>query len=200
MLHAGVCQGRLSTAVCVVEHSYIYGVKPYQGPVSRPRSYQCGYCQGASRSNNHKHIHTVLSAPDCSLTNHLTHKHQPKTHHLRLLPVFDPALLACAEGISYLGVYGLVAWSLYTKATTGSGLPAGPSGLLGALEGFSFLTVLACKQRQHNQGGAREGCLVTSRAVGHGREGCGQRAVFTAQNMSQCATAWFSTVLIHPTG
>jgi hypothetical protein len=146
--------------------------------------------------------------PHCALSSRLFPHQSPHPqapaqntfHHLWLLPVFDPALLACAEGISYLGVYGLVAWSLYTKATTGSGLPAGPSGLLGAVEGFSFLTVLACKQRQHNQGGAREGCLVTSRAVGHGREGCGQQAVFTAQNMSQCVTAWFSTVLIHPTG
>lgn len=48
-----------------------------------------------------------------------------------------------AEGISYLGVYGIAAWSIYTKATTGSGLPAGPSGLLGAVEGISFLSVLA---------------------------------------------------------
>lgn len=54
-------------------------------------------------------------------------------------------LLTAAEGISYLGVYGIVAWSLYTKVSTGSGLPAGPSGLLGAVEGFSYLTVLACK-------------------------------------------------------
>jgi hypothetical protein len=54
-------------------------------------------------------------------------------------------LLPAAEGISFLGVYGVVAWSLYTKVSTGSGLPAGPSGLLGAVEGFSYLTVLACK-------------------------------------------------------
>lgn len=39
-------------------------------------------------------------------------------------------------------VVGLVAWSLYTKATTGSGLPAGPAGLLGAVEGFSYLSLL----------------------------------------------------------
>lgn len=50
-----------------------------------------------------------------------------------------------AEGVSFLGVYGIVAWSLYTKVSTGSGLPAGPSGLLGAVEGLSYLTVLACE-------------------------------------------------------
>jgi hypothetical protein len=39
-------------------------------------------------------------------------------------------------------VVGLVAWSLYTKKETGSGLPAGPGGILGAAEGFSYLTLL----------------------------------------------------------
>lgn len=52
---------------------------------------------------------------------------------------------SAAEGISFLGVYGIVAWSLYTKVSTGTGLPAGPSGLLGAVEGLSYLTVLACE-------------------------------------------------------
>ncbi len=39
-------------------------------------------------------------------------------------------------------IVGLVAWSLYTKVKTGSGLPAGPSGLLGAAEGFSYLSLV----------------------------------------------------------
>jgi hypothetical protein len=65
-----------------------------------------------------------------------------------MLPLFS-----LAEGISFLGVYGIVAWSLYTKATTGSGLPAGPSGLLGAVEGVSFLTVLACESSHFEQAG-----------------------------------------------
>lgn len=47
------------------------------------------------------------------------------------------------EGISYLVVVGVIAWSLYSKATTGTGLPAGPGGLLGAVEGVSYLTLLA---------------------------------------------------------
>eukprot|EP00980_Cylindrotheca_fusiformis_P031151 scaffold25895_cov108-Cylindrotheca_fusiformis.AAC.4 len=47
-----------------------------------------------------------------------------------------------------LGVSGLVAqpivWvSLYFVATTGAGLPSGPFGLIGALEGISYLAVVA---------------------------------------------------------
>lgn len=34
-------------------------------------------------------------------------------------------------------------YSLFTKVKTGSGLPAGPAGVLGAAEGLSFLAVLA---------------------------------------------------------
>ncbi|EFN52788.1 hypothetical protein CHLNCDRAFT_26478, partial [Chlorella variabilis] len=51
--------------------------------------------------------------------------------------------LGAAEGISYLVILGIVAWSAATKASTGSGLPAGPAGLLGAVEGFSYLSLLA---------------------------------------------------------
>jgi hypothetical protein len=39
-------------------------------------------------------------------------------------------------------VVGIVAWSLYTKKETGSGLPAGPGGILGAAEGFSYLALV----------------------------------------------------------
>lgn len=46
------------------------------------------------------------------------------------------------EGISYLAVLGIVAWSAATKARTGSGLPPGPAGLLGAVEGVSYLSLL----------------------------------------------------------
>jgi len=51
--------------------------------------------------------------------------------------------LGALEGLSYLAILGIVGWSVYTKATSGSGLPAGPSGLLGAVEGFSYLSLLA---------------------------------------------------------
>ncbi len=41
-------------------------------------------------------------------------------------------MIGAAEGISYLVVIGFVASSLLSKAISGSGLPAGPRGLLGA--------------------------------------------------------------------
>eukprot|EP00250_Pteridium_aquilinum_P034842 c81_g1_i1 orf=145-678(+) len=37
----------------------------------------------------------------------------------------------------------VVAWSLFTLKTTGCGLPPGPGGAIGALEGVSYLAVLA---------------------------------------------------------
>ncbi|KAE9606711.1 hypothetical protein Lalb_Chr09g0322501 [Lupinus albus] len=36
----------------------------------------------------------------------------------------------------------VIAWSLYTLKTTGCGLPPGPGGSIGALEGVSYLVVL----------------------------------------------------------
>ncbi|KAG6542327.1 hypothetical protein Mapa_016252 [Marchantia paleacea] len=36
----------------------------------------------------------------------------------------------------------VVAWSLYTLKTTGCGLPPGPGGAIGALEGVSYLAIL----------------------------------------------------------
>ncbi|KAL2645366.1 hypothetical protein R1flu_012953 [Riccia fluitans] len=36
----------------------------------------------------------------------------------------------------------VVAWSLYTLKTTGCGLPPGPGGAIGALEGVSYLVIL----------------------------------------------------------
>ena len=57
-----------------------------------------------------------------------------------------PLLLANSKGRFSAAPLGLqVGWSAYTKATTGSGLPAGPSGLLGAVEGFAYLSLLAGK-------------------------------------------------------
>lgn len=37
---------------------------------------------------------------------------------------------------------GIVVWSIVTKVRTGSGLPAGPFGLLGAAEGLAYLTLV----------------------------------------------------------
>ena len=50
--------------------------------------------------------------------------------------------LGAAEGLSYLAVVGIFGASIVKKIRTGSGLPAGPAGLLGAAEGLSFLVVL----------------------------------------------------------
>lgn len=36
----------------------------------------------------------------------------------------------------------VIGWSLYTLKTTGCGLPPGPAGLIGALEGVSYLVVV----------------------------------------------------------
>lgn len=36
----------------------------------------------------------------------------------------------------------VIGWSLYTLKTTGCGLPPGPGGSIGALEGVSYLAVL----------------------------------------------------------
>lgn len=42
-----------------------------------------------------------------------------------------------------MAVIGIVGWSLRTKASTGTGLPPGRLGLLGAAEGLSYLSLLA---------------------------------------------------------
>ena len=56
------------------------------------------------------------------------------------LPPGPGGLYGATEGISYLVIVGVVVWSLYTKAKTGSGLPG---NLLGAVEGFSYLSLVA---------------------------------------------------------
>jgi hypothetical protein len=76
----------------------------------------------------------------------------------RFLPAEPPVTPQCcvyvcvhAEGISYLVIVATVAYSLYTKVQTGKGLPAGPAGLLGAVEGFSYLSLLG--GRSSSRGG-----------------------------------------------
>jgi len=59
------------------------------------------------------------------------------------LPAGPYGLIGAAEGISYLGVTALAAFSVYNKIKTGSGLPAGPKGILGLAEGLSFLAIAA---------------------------------------------------------
>jgi hypothetical protein len=59
------------------------------------------------------------------------------------LPAGPGGLVGAIEGVSYLGVAGLLGASAYKKTTTGSGLPAGPFALLGAAEGVAFLLLVA---------------------------------------------------------
>ena len=44
--------------------------------------------------------------------------------------------------MSYIVLLGLVAKSIALKVRTGTGLPAGPYGLIGALEGVAYLEVV----------------------------------------------------------
>ena len=59
------------------------------------------------------------------------------------LPAGPGGIVGAIEGISYLGVAGLLGASAYSKKTTGSGLPAGPYALLGLAEGVAFVLALA---------------------------------------------------------
>ncbi|KAH7298368.1 hypothetical protein KP509_25G039700 [Ceratopteris richardii] len=52
--------------------------------------------------------------------------------------VGTPGLVAVAAGLIANPVVG---WSLYTLKTTGCGLPPGPGGSIGALEGVSYLVI-----------------------------------------------------------
>ena len=58
------------------------------------------------------------------------------------LPPGPFGIEGAAEGVSYLEVVFIVAWSLLTKIQTGGGLNEGPYGLLGLAEGLSYLTVI----------------------------------------------------------
>jgi hypothetical protein len=60
------------------------------------------------------------------------------------LPAGPFGMVGLIEGVSYLGIVGVAAYSLYTKTKTGkNGLPAGrPAGLLGAAQGLSYLSIV----------------------------------------------------------
>ena len=53
-----------------------------------------------------------------------------------------PEEFGLIEGLGYLATVGIAGYSVYTKVTTGSGLPAGPYGLVGAVEGIAWLSAL----------------------------------------------------------
>ena len=71
----------------------------------------------------------------------------PKKREYSLLMSSDEGEQDLSPTTEVLGVVGLgaqpIVWvSLFFVATTGAGLPAGPFGLLGALEGISYLIVI----------------------------------------------------------
>lgn len=61
-----------------------------------------------------------------------------RTRTLLALQAFKPEIAQATLG---LAAQPIMWWSLYTLKTTGCGLPAGPYGLFGALEGVSYLIV-----------------------------------------------------------
>ena len=65
-----------------------------------------------------------------------------KTTGCNIIPKYGVEGLLLEQGASFAAVVAIFIWSAVTKAKTGSGLPAGPGGMLGAAEGLSFLTVL----------------------------------------------------------
>lgn len=73
------------------------------------------------RSSTYTRQRTVLSSGNGSTTDD---------------DVSTPAIAIAATG---LVLSPIVFWSEYTLATTGSGLPPGPGGALGAAEGISYL-------------------------------------------------------------
>ncbi|CAN6450594.1 unnamed protein product [Victoria cruziana] len=54
----------------------------------------------------------------------------------------DVGILGTAAIASGLISSPVIGWSLYTLKTTGCGLPPGPGGAIGALEGISYLVVV----------------------------------------------------------
>ncbi|KAK1287211.1 hypothetical protein QJS10_CPB19g00509 [Acorus calamus] len=98
---------------------------------------------------------TFLSSPTsllCSRTSKLHHPSKPHSHRLTLTcmakntkstddtTTTSPVELAAIAGGLVSGP--VIAWSLYTLKTTGCGLPPGPGGSIGAIEGVSYLVVL----------------------------------------------------------
>ena len=75
------------------------------------------------------------------------------------LPPGPGGIYGATEGVSYLVIVGVVMWSLYTKAKTGSGLPG---NLLGAVEGFSYLSLVAGKSFIYCNGSS---CVKCSKSI-----------------------------------
>ncbi|CAD7701042.1 unnamed protein product, partial [Ostreobium quekettii] len=63
------------------------------------------------------------------------------------LPSSDLGLMDTVVTVGGLVSVPIMAWSLFALRTTGCGLPPGPGGLLGGLEGVSYLAVVAIAGR-----------------------------------------------------
>ncbi|CAN1814192.1 hypothetical protein LINPERHAP1_LOCUS27066 [Linum perenne] len=90
------------------------------------------------------------TASSISSALHFNHRHKPNAaatqrRRIRIVAKAEETSSGVAEKAAIAG--GLIstpviAWSLYTLKTTGCGLPPGPGGSIGALEGVSYLAVV----------------------------------------------------------
>ncbi|XP_049345767.1 uncharacterized protein LOC125810302 [Solanum verrucosum] len=83
------------------------------------------------------------SSPKCVLPSQKQQPYNPKSTHLKIQCMSNQTTpiekIAIAGGLISTPVIG---WSLYTLKTTGCGLPPGPAGSIGAIEGVSYLVVV----------------------------------------------------------
>ncbi|KAJ7944307.1 Anti-Muellerian hormone type-2 receptor [Quillaja saponaria] len=90
------------------------------------------------------------TGPLCLSLNHLNGTHKRTRLHvpLRILGMAKEGsesgegIIEKAAIVTGLVSTPVIAWSLYTLKTTGCGLPPGPGGSIGALEGVSYLVVV----------------------------------------------------------
>uniref|UniRef100_A0A0G4HCK4 Uncharacterized protein n=1 Tax=Chromera velia CCMP2878 TaxID=1169474 RepID=A0A0G4HCK4_9ALVE len=83
---------------------------------------------------------TPFPVSDRAVSLKMSEEDQGESTDVESLKALGPATFVATGTAPLLPFYF---WSLYTLRTTGCGLPAGPFGLYGALEGFSYLAVVA---------------------------------------------------------
>ena len=82
------------------------------------------------------------SAPQGARRQRCHRDRRRRRHRLLRCPQLSArACPSCRRSLIQIS-YAVMLWSEYTLKTTGCGLPAGPGGLLGALEGISYLFVV----------------------------------------------------------
>ncbi|XP_051192997.1 uncharacterized protein [Lolium perenne] len=96
----------------------------------------------------HPMMPTVAAAASTATTAYRASRSGSATLRRRRQPVTCKAepsggnsTVELAAGAAGLASSATVAWSLYTLKATGCGLPPGPGGALGALEGVSYLVI-----------------------------------------------------------